>query len=295
MRPCAAELERKLGPIASVRMSCKRVRRARGECPRLPGPSGTALGSRQVLAIVSSESQGRMGDSIIQSGIDHHSFIRGGGTVLWQHDYNYPVARTLRMNIVNGCMTALTQFPPEGTSAQSDECYRLIREGIVNAIRITPVGASQQCASSGHKSAADSSLPGYARNCRRGGSHMQSGSPLRASCAGENKVADLEIIPCTIPAGQTVSAPVGIGFKTVVGFVMPAVRTSGALTFRASPDCGASFLPFVAVLPVDSGGRPARCKISRISDPSPGGFAAIISRDSGASAALISSGTEGAW
>jgi hypothetical protein len=68
--------------------------------------SGTALGSRQVLAIVLSESQDRMGDSIIQSGIDHHNFIRGGGTVLWQHDYNYPVARTLRMNIVNGCLTS---------------------------------------------------------------------------------------------------------------------------------------------------------------------------------------------
>jgi hypothetical protein len=104
--------------------------------PHAVKSSGTALGSRQVLAIVSSESQDRMGDSIIQSGIDHHNFIRGGGTVLWQHDYNYPVARTLRMNIVNGCMTALTQFPPEGTSAQSDECYRLIREGIVNATSI---------------------------------------------------------------------------------------------------------------------------------------------------------------
>jgi hypothetical protein len=42
------------------------------------------------------------------------------------------------MNIVNGCMTALTQFPPEGTSAQSDECYRLIREGIVNAYPYHP-------------------------------------------------------------------------------------------------------------------------------------------------------------
>jgi hypothetical protein len=59
-------------------------------------------------------------------------------------------------------------------------------------------------------------------------------------------VSDLEVIPATIPAGQTVSAPVGIGFKTIVGFVMPAVWSSGALTFRARPD-GSSYLPFVDV------------------------------------------------
>jgi HK97 family phage prohead protease len=98
--------------------------------------AGAALGPRQVLATISSESPDRIGDSIIQSGIDYRNFMRGGGTVLWQHDYNYPVARTLRMSMVNGCLAALSQFPPESTSAQSDECYRLIREGIVNATSI---------------------------------------------------------------------------------------------------------------------------------------------------------------
>jgi hypothetical protein len=55
---------------------------------------------------------------------------------------------------------------------------------------------------------------------------------------------DLEIINATIAAGQTVSAPVGIGFKVIVGFAMPPVWASGALTFRVSHD-GVSFLPFV--------------------------------------------------
>jgi hypothetical protein len=59
-------------------------------------------------------------------------------------------------------------------------------------------------------------------------------------------VADLEILAATIPAGQTVSVPVGTGFKTIVGLVMPAVWASGALTFRASAD-GVSFLPFVDI------------------------------------------------
>jgi HK97 family phage prohead protease len=95
-----------------------------------------AVGDRQVLAIVSSEQRDRMGDVILQDGIDYSDFMRGGGTVLWQHDANYPVARTVRLSVVNGCLTALAQFPPEGTSEKSDECYRLIREGVVNSTSI---------------------------------------------------------------------------------------------------------------------------------------------------------------
>jgi hypothetical protein len=81
-------------------------------------------------------------------------------------------------------------------------------------------------------------------HCRRGGPHTLSGSLSQLRCVEENNVADLEILPCTISAGQTASAPVGIGVKTIVGLVVPPVWTSGALTFRASPD-GVSFLPVV--------------------------------------------------
>jgi hypothetical protein len=58
---------------------------------------------------------------------------------------------------------------------------------------------------------------------------------------------DLEVINATITAGQTVSAPAGIGFKVIVGFAMPPVWTSGALTFRGISPTGASFLPLVDV------------------------------------------------
>jgi hypothetical protein len=47
-------------------------------------------------------------------------------------------------------------------------------------------------------------------------------------------MADLEILPCTVPAGATVSAPVGIGFKVIVGFVMPPVWTETSV--RPSQD-----------------------------------------------------------
>jgi hypothetical protein len=39
-----------------------------------------AVGDRQVLAIVSSEQRDRMGDVILQDGIDYSDFLRGGGT-----------------------------------------------------------------------------------------------------------------------------------------------------------------------------------------------------------------------
>jgi HK97 family phage prohead protease len=94
------------------------------------------VGERQVRAVISSEEVDRMGDVIVQRGIDYSAFMRGGGTVLWQHDYNYPVARTVQMGVENGCLTATAQFPPEGTSDQSDECYRLIRTGVVTGTSI---------------------------------------------------------------------------------------------------------------------------------------------------------------
>jgi hypothetical protein len=58
---------------------------------------------------------------------------------------------------------------------------------------------------------------------------------------------DLEIINTKIAAGTTISAPVGIGFKVIVGLVMPSTWASGALTFRASPDGGVTFLPYVDI------------------------------------------------
>jgi hypothetical protein len=53
-------------------------------------------------------------------------------------------------------------------------------------------------------------------------------------------MADLEIINTTIHSGQTVSDPVGIGFKVVVGITMPAAWTVADLTFQVSP-AGAPF------------------------------------------------------
>jgi uncharacterized protein len=94
------------------------------------------LADRQVEAIVSSETIDRVGDVIVQPGIDYSAFMRSGGPVLWQHDNYYPVARTVRMSLVNGNLTATAQFPSVGTSEQSDECYRLIKARVVTGTSI---------------------------------------------------------------------------------------------------------------------------------------------------------------
>jgi HK97 family phage prohead protease len=98
--------------------------------------AGEQLGERQVEAILSSGAVDRAGDIVVQRGIDYSAFMRAGGPVLWQHDSDFPIARTLRMGIEAGCLTATVQFPPTGTSEQSDEAYRLIKADVVTGVSI---------------------------------------------------------------------------------------------------------------------------------------------------------------
>ena len=98
--------------------------------------TGQGVGPRQVLAQVSGEGADRMNDVVVQAGVDFKSFMQGGGPVLWNHDPDVPVARTLWMRIVNGALTALAQFPEPGVLAESDRVYSLIRSQIVNSVSI---------------------------------------------------------------------------------------------------------------------------------------------------------------
>jgi hypothetical protein len=75
------------------------------------------LADRQVEAIVSSETIDRVGDVIVQRGIDYGAFMRAGGPVLWQHDSYYPVARTVRMGLVNGNLWRPHSSRPSGQAS----------------------------------------------------------------------------------------------------------------------------------------------------------------------------------
>jgi HK97 family phage prohead protease len=96
----------------------------------------TLADKRQVVVNVSAESPDRVGDIVVQDGIDYKNFMAIGGTVLWQHNQDHPIARCTEMSIVTGKLRAVVQFPETGISAKSDEIYGLIKAGIVNAASI---------------------------------------------------------------------------------------------------------------------------------------------------------------
>lgn len=91
---------------------------------------------RQVLVNCSSDGVDRQGDIVVQSGIDTKSFMKCGGTVLWQHDPDQPIARAISIGVDGGQLRSLVQFPSPGTSAKSDEIYGLIKESVVNSTSI---------------------------------------------------------------------------------------------------------------------------------------------------------------
>jgi hypothetical protein len=77
---------------------------------------------------------------------------------------------------------------------------------------------------------------GRRRNTAPMASSGAGGSRGRWRCAGGTDTWTSKSSPAPSLPRQTVSASAGIGFKTIVGFVMPSVWASGALTFRTSAD-----------------------------------------------------------
>lgn len=94
-----------------------------------------ALGDRQVRVAASSAFQDRHSDVVRQEGLDLAAF-RSNPVVLFNHDHGEPVARVENIGMNAGRVEATVQFPPEGTSAKSDETYRLVKSNILNAVSI---------------------------------------------------------------------------------------------------------------------------------------------------------------
>ena len=91
---------------------------------------------RQVLVNCSADGVDRQGDIVVQGGIDFQSFMGCGGTVLWQHDANAPIAKAISIGLDGGQLRSLVQFPDAGISPKSDEIYGLIRAGVINTTSI---------------------------------------------------------------------------------------------------------------------------------------------------------------
>jgi HK97 family phage prohead protease len=101
----------------------------------LPSSVSTLAEKRQVLVRASSPSVDLAGDIVEQSGIILSAY-HANPVVLWQHDPAQPIARAIQTGMSGGNLTALVQFPPTGTSEQSDEAWRLIQAGIVSTVSI---------------------------------------------------------------------------------------------------------------------------------------------------------------
>jgi HK97 family phage prohead protease len=94
-----------------------------------------AVGERQIRVIVSTGDVDRAGDIIDPNGIDFTAY-RKNPVVLYQHDHDEPIARSVEIGVVDGRVEALVQFPDEGKVEKSDEVYNLIKAGVLNAVSI---------------------------------------------------------------------------------------------------------------------------------------------------------------
>ena len=93
------------------------------------------LGERQVRVVCSTAEVDRMGEVVVQEGLDLTCYLQNP-VVLWQHDPEQPIARAITVELVDGVVMALLQFPPEGVSCKADEVYGLVKAGILNTVSI---------------------------------------------------------------------------------------------------------------------------------------------------------------
>lgn len=94
-----------------------------------------SVGERQIKVIVSDATQDRSEDIIDPMGIDYASYLKNP-VVLYQHDHDQPIARCISLSLEGGKLHATVEFPPEGELPKSDEVYKLIKNGILNAASI---------------------------------------------------------------------------------------------------------------------------------------------------------------
>lgn len=94
-----------------------------------------AVGERQVRVVISTRNKDRHGDVVIPRGIDLEPY-KANPVVLWNHNWNEPIARATDLQVDDDRVVATVQFPEEGISQSSDEAYGRIKAGIINAASI---------------------------------------------------------------------------------------------------------------------------------------------------------------
>jgi len=99
------------------------------------GTTETDDATRQVTVICSTEAPDRIGDVVVQTGIELDNY-RTNPVVLWSHDSDMPVARAPVIGVQDGVLRSTVQFPPAGEDADSDWVYGKIKNRLVNAVSI---------------------------------------------------------------------------------------------------------------------------------------------------------------
>ena len=90
---------------------------------------------RVLTFTISTPDVDRDGDTIAVDGWDISSFIKGG-TVLWGHDYDKPVATPIATWVEGSALKSRAQFMPEDMNPFAFMVYRMVNEGYVRSASV---------------------------------------------------------------------------------------------------------------------------------------------------------------
>jgi uncharacterized protein len=95
----------------------------------------TPVGPRCVRVTCSTGSVDRMGEVVVQSGIDLSEF-RQNPIILWSHNMEHPIGTAIEIGLQNGLLTAKIEFAPEGMSKKADEICAMVKAGLIKTVSI---------------------------------------------------------------------------------------------------------------------------------------------------------------
>jgi len=79
----------------------------------------------------------RQRDIVDPAGWDVGDFVRGGGPIMWVHDYSMPpIGRSVKLDRDETGMSATIDFAPPDVYCFADTIYRLVKGGYINATSV---------------------------------------------------------------------------------------------------------------------------------------------------------------
>lgn len=92
--------------------------------------------TRKVAVTVSTDKQDRDGDVIAPAGWDLDTY-RKNPVILWAHDAKQPpIAKAVSIDVVNGRLESVSEFPPPGVNPMSDTIFGLVKGGFLKGVSV---------------------------------------------------------------------------------------------------------------------------------------------------------------